>query len=1095
MKTKIFIILILVLILIGVIGIYTQIYFELPGDSWRWKLLAKLGIKPHAQQTENWEIFFKDDFETGYADDWLLETGWKVERDGRNYVLNGIEHNWVRFSGGQRWSDYSFKSRVKLIDYNVHLNYRVSDNGRYFIGFHHDGLYLQKETPWGTFYELASESGLHNYNTWYTVEIKGVGSNIKIYVDDVLKIDYTDFNPLYYGSIAFETLENSHVYFDDIEVTGSPPPDSLPDYKWIRTGGPSGGLGYDVRIHPQDKNIMFVTDNPSGVNKSYDAGDTWVPKNKGIKIRSGPSSDGVPNFALTIDSGNPNIIWAGMQFARGIYKSTDVGETWLKKDNGILEGNELTVRNFGVHPGNSDIVFMGAEIMRGELGQEFDKTKGKIYKTEDGGENWRCVWEGDNLVRFILFDYHNPDTLYASTGIFDREAANDIGVGILKSIDGGETWFQINEGIPNSEGNRFCGFLEMHPNDPKILFAACGNNARGSGGVFKTTNGGQSWRKVLSGETFTIVTFSPSSPNIVYAGSEQAFHRSEDNGQHWKRLWKKNEGTWGPPGIRPGFPIGAVVDPDNPYILFANNYGGGNFKSFDGAETWVDSSTGYTGAHMHGVAIDPENPAIVYALARSGPFQSFNGGQDWKGLAFNPLSSAEWNAVAVNPKDSKEILVADEFQGRIFKTSDAGKTWKIVFRHPQATCKNSQEDRHGFKALAYTPSDPKIIYAGMRKGRRSIDGDFPARASFGMYKSVDGGETWLAINNGLNTFLININAIAVHPSDPDIVYIGTWQDGVFKTVDGGGSWRRINNGLTSLDVRSLAIDPENPEIIYVGLGQGAGILKTENGGELWQPINTGLSLACPPDLLPIGRTQVGIALTSGKLTQRPIGQDYYSVPWTSIWALAVDPTNSQTVYAGDHHSGVYVSFDAGKNWYPANDNLSTKAITDLAISADGQVVYAATEGEGVFRIGEVQAVQWPELDEDIESNGRTGYSLAERLVGMILLQVESHGEAYYVYPNDNKRYYLGRPADAFNVMRKLGLGATHEFITSHLIYPSHVLGKILLDVELNGEAYYIYPKDKKAYYLGRPADAFNMMRELGLGITNENLSKIPEGGL
>ncbi len=125
----------------------------------------------------------------------------------------------------------------------------------------------------------------------------------------------------------------------------------------------------------------------------------------------------------------------------------------------------------------------------------------------------------------------------------------------------------------------------------------------------------------------------------------------------------------------------------------------------------------------------------------------------------------------------------------------------------------------------------------------------------------------------------------------------------------------------------------------------------------------------------------------------------------------------------------------------------------------------------------------------------TDLSFAKKLSGNILLQVEQNGEAYYIYPDDSKKYYLGRPADAFNVMRELGLGATHQFINSHAIYPDHVLGKILIDVEQNGEAYYIYPKDKKAYYLGRPADAFRIMRELGLGITNSDLDKIPKGSL
>lgn len=120
-------------------------------------------------------------------------------------------------------------------------------------------------------------------------------------------------------------------------------------------------------------------------------------------------------------------------------------------------------------------------------------------------------------------------------------------------------------------------------------------------------------------------------------------------------------------------------------------------------------------------------------------------------------------------------------------------------------------------------------------------------------------------------------------------------------------------------------------------------------------------------------------------------------------------------------------------------------------------------------------------------------NLSQRLSGYILLQTQSRGEAWYIYPNDQKKYFLGGPSDAFGIMRGLSLGAAHEFIAGRAIYPDHVLGKILLDVERNGEAYYIYPKDKKAYYLCRPADAFKIMRELGLGITDENLNKINTG--
>lgn len=117
------------------------------------------------------------------------------------------------------------------------------------------------------------------------------------------------------------------------------------------------------------------------------------------------------------------------------------------------------------------------------------------------------------------------------------------------------------------------------------------------------------------------------------------------------------------------------------------------------------------------------------------------------------------------------------------------------------------------------------------------------------------------------------------------------------------------------------------------------------------------------------------------------------------------------------------------------------------------------------------------------------------LAGRILLQVEKNGEAWYVYPLDVERYYLGRPIDAFNVMKKLSLGAKHDFIQSTDVFPDRLLGRILLDVEKNGEAYYINPVDKMKYYLDRPADAFRIMRELGLGISNTDIVNIPIGDL
>lgn len=129
-------------------------------------------------------------------------------------------------------------------------------------------------------------------------------------------------------------------------------------------------------------------------------------------------------------------------------------------------------------------------------------------------------------------------------------------------------------------------------------------------------------------------------------------------------------------------------------------------------------------------------------------------------------------------------------------------------------------------------------------------------------------------------------------------------------------------------------------------------------------------------------------------------------------------------------------------------------------------------------------------------NSASATTIFDIVRGRILLQVENYGEAWYVSPDNDNRYYLGRPDDAFELMRTFGLGIKHSELMNYLnsTFPNRLSGKIMIDVDLNGEAFYVYPVDLKGYYLGRPADAFTIMRNLGLGITNQNLEKIAKGG-
>lgn len=174
--------------------------------------------KPTLSRGRRRRLLFSDDFETGKTENWELEPGWGIEREADRYVLEGEGHSWARLRKGDEWADYSFRCRIKLIRGGIHLNYRVSEKGRYIIGFRQDGLYLQEEEPWGEFFDLAASDSRHELGIWHDFEIVGKGLSLRVYVNGVLEMDFTDADPLTWGSIAFETLENSYAKVDEVKV-------------------------------------------------------------------------------------------------------------------------------------------------------------------------------------------------------------------------------------------------------------------------------------------------------------------------------------------------------------------------------------------------------------------------------------------------------------------------------------------------------------------------------------------------------------------------------------------------------------------------------------------------------------------------------------------------------------------------------------------------------------------------------------------------------------------------------------------------------------------------------------------------------------
>jgi photosystem II stability/assembly factor-like uncharacterized protein len=875
-------------------------------------LLVSLATLSYAQEPGE-RVLYEQDF-SGELPGWVLEPGWEITPDG---MLHGVGHAWTRFEGQDFGADWRIMLRLNLVQGRIHLNYRINDQGRYFIGVEAHRSDLHKQYWPDTFVgELTAAPVPHAANTWHQIEIAGQGATLRLIVDGQVEWEYVDPEPLSNGGFAFETIEESEAYIDDIvvygfgEVAESPPPGLAPAGEagvWVRTGGPLGGLGYDIRMRPDNPDVMYVTDAWAGVFKSVDGGQTWHPANTGITTRTGESGDAIPIFCLTIDPHDYDTIWAGTQNTRGIYKSTDGGDSWVQMDNGVVENEGITFRGFTVDPHDSNIVYAAAELSswvwagQERLGREFDMTAGVVYRTTDGGQNWTAIWRGNNLARYVWIDPRDSNVIYLSTGIFDREAANSDpqqripgGEGVLKSTDGGQTWQSANNGL----NNLYVGSLFMHPTNPDILLAGTGNNQYyDHQGIYLTTDGARSWTQVLSGANINAVEFPTADPNIAYAGSADAVFVSTDGGHTWQKASGGDEFGWGAPGVRAGFPIDFQVDPRDPNRLFANNYGGGNFASADGGQTWTVASAGYTGAQVRDIATGPDQ---VFAAARSGLFVSSDGGTSWQGLNTPPAAVLEWNVVAVDPANPQHVLASNNWNGTLLQSFDAGQSWQPVGSHAG--------EGKGWRAIVFAPSDPQTVYAGTSAFYSA--GVFnEAMPASGVWVSHDGGSQWQPANSGLAADA-NVTALTVAWDNPSILYAATGNHGVLKSTDGGASWIESLAGRPAL---AVAIDPQDADHVLAGL-QFGGMHASANGGISWSSVAAGI------------------------------------LPESNLADIIFDPAHPSVLYAADRLSGVYRSTDGGASWQPINDGLRMRAVNQLALTPDGARLYAATEGEGVYRL-------------------------------------------------------------------------------------------------------------------------------------------------
>ena len=920
-----------------------------------------------------------EDFEGGELVGWALDPGWQIARYPRgNRCLRGRGHAFATYSEGA-WDELALRLRLRLTQGTLHLNVRANGPQRYFVGIQQSGVYLAKQTGPETFFgDLARGEADLPPDEFVVIEVACRGPVVTVRIDDRLVVEYEDRDPLGPGGIAFETLEDSEAYIDDISVVGTgeiePSPGgveptpagdatptadspaemqviSLPDgpaaspltvtaampamvdlsglqkaIRWEYMGGPVGGLGYDVRMQPKQSGIMYVSDAWAGVFKSFDGGKSWAPMNQGITVHRGKTNEAFPVFCLTINHLKPQVVWIGTKDDRGIFRSGNGGQKWEKMDQNfplndskgkpIVKG--VTFRGFTVHPTKPKTVWAAAELTSlawndnvEVKGKNFDATKGVVFRTDNDGKSWKEVWRGDSLARYVIVNPKNPNIIYISTGIFDRESANGSpkkpgGTGIWKTKNGGNStndWSQVNTNL----GNLHVGSLAMHPTDPETLLAAAGCNPwlQGSG-VYLTTNGGDSWecKQLTPGQAVTAVEFAADG-KTAYAGTAHTIYRSQNAGKKWDPMTPPGK-PWGPDGIRAGWPIDFEVDPGWPNRIFANAYGGGNFLSDNSGVTWTNASKGYSGAQVRILAVDPKNSSTVYASGRSGVFVSKDSGANWSGLNRYPAEAIDWQMFAMDPNDPSHLIGASLWGPQmLFESHNGGQKW--VEAHPLGN------NDLGWRCAAFSKSNNSRIYAGV--GGRATFGQLQeSLPGNGIWTYVNDGKGWHPANDALSQNA-HVFDLAVHPTKAYIVYAATYNKGVLMTNTNGKSWQQRNptpQQVNNPRAISIAMHPTTPDTLYVGL-EHAGLYRTTNGGLKWEPFMNGIDANA------------------------------------SISSLVFDPTEPRIIYCADLKSGVYRWHNGKSIWQKINLDLWNREVNALAITSDGKTLYAASEGAGVFR--------------------------------------------------------------------------------------------------------------------------------------------------
>jgi photosystem II stability/assembly factor-like uncharacterized protein len=529
----------------------------------------------------------------------------------------------------------------------------------------------------------------------------------------------------------------------------------------------------------------------------------------------------------------------------------------------------------------------------------FGATGGGVWKSTDGANTWSAIFDKDGSpsIGSIAVAGSDPNVVYVGTGEACIRGNISNGDGVWKSVDAGKSWKYV--GLKDS---RAIGKVIVNPHNPDIAFVAALGHPYGPNterGVFRTTDGGKTWDKVLYKDENTgaiDVTFDPQNPHILFAslwearrtpwslssgGPGSGIYRSTDAGTTWKKL-EEHGLTKGPYG-RIGLAVAA--NSERVYAIVEAKEGGGFYRSDDGGDTWdlVNSSHSLLQRawyYMHVIA-DPQDVNTVY-VADVEFFKSTDGGRSFNKVK---VPHGDNHGLWIDPKNTKRMIASND--GGVTVSLDGGNSW---------TCEDNQPTAQFYHVITDTRT-PYYVYGAQQ------DNSTVAIAS----RSDDGAigrDNWYTVGGG------EAGYIAPNPTDPNIVYAGDYQGNITRFDRRTNQIQSINvspeisdgRGAAPLDHRfqwtaPIVTSPHDPNTIYYG---GERVFKTSDGGMHWEAISGDLTRNDKSKQQPSG----------GPITIDDTGTEYYD----TVFSIAPSPLAKGQIWAGTDDGLIQLTRDEGKTW-------------------------------------------------------------------------------------------------------------------------------------------------------------------------------------